>query len=254
MARRIPHVANGALDVIVAPGEPEIAVGSPSWVAWLRDPATRSFSFRGSSGTFTARKEHRVHGDEYWTAYRKRGGRLRKVYLGKAETLTLEQLNDAAVVLARSDDDVTAGSAPEVSTDEAETVPTNEDPAVGPAATDDHTWERQPLSAGGDPLLLTKLSVPAPRPALVARPRLSERIREGLGCKLTLVSAPAGFGKLSLLSMWFAASSDGDRSAVWLSLDAADNDPARFWRYFSTKMRAQTNLDALDDDLVGNTT
>ena len=83
MARRIPYVADGALHVTDAPGRPEIAVGSPSWVAWLRDPATRSFSFQGPSGRFTARKEHRVHGGEYWTAYRKRDGRLRKAYLGK---------------------------------------------------------------------------------------------------------------------------------------------------------------------------
>ena len=63
-----------------------MTVDSPTWVAWLRDPATQSFSFRGSSGTFTARKERRSGGDdEYWTAYRKRGGKLRKVYLGKAE-------------------------------------------------------------------------------------------------------------------------------------------------------------------------
>ena len=96
MARRIPRVADGTLHVIDAPGGPEIAVESPSWVAWLRDPTTRSFSFSGPLGTFTARKERRVHGDEYWTAYRKRGGRLRKAYLGKAEKLTLERLSDAA--------------------------------------------------------------------------------------------------------------------------------------------------------------
>jgi len=53
-----------------------------------------------------------------------------------------------------------------------------------------------------------------------------------LGGKLTLVSAPAGFGKTTLLSTWLDASSS--RAAVWLSLDVADNDPARFWRYFIT--------------------
>src|SRR5918992_93180 len=95
MAQRIPYVVDGVLHGPEPSGGPEIAVGSPSWVAWLRDPATRSFSFRSLSGTFTARKEHRVHGDEYWSAYRKRGGRLRKAYLGKAEKLTLERLNDA---------------------------------------------------------------------------------------------------------------------------------------------------------------
>jgi hypothetical protein len=57
MARRIPLVAAGVLYVLEPPGAPEIAVDSPAWAAWLRDPATRSFSFRGSSGAFTARKE-----------------------------------------------------------------------------------------------------------------------------------------------------------------------------------------------------
>src|SRR5215217_4768349 len=100
MARRIPLVAAGVLHVLEPPGGPEIAVDSPGWAAWLRDPATRSFSFRGSSGAFTARKEGRSGGEEYWSAYRKLGGKLRKVYLGKAERLTLARLEDAATVLA----------------------------------------------------------------------------------------------------------------------------------------------------------
>lgn len=226
MGRRIPHVADGVLYAQESSGTPEIAVGSAAWAAWLEDWATHSFSFQGPAGTFTARKERRSGGDEeYWTAYRKRGGKLRKVYLGKVEKLTLEKLNGAAAVLARGDDDVTVGSATEVSTEEAETMLTNEATTVGPAATDDLTWERPYHSPRGDPLLLTKLSTLLPRPSLVSRPRLSERLREGLGCKLTLVSAPAGFGKTTLLSVGLAASS-GDRFAVWLSLDAADNDPA----------------------------
>src|SRR5215216_6739798 len=100
MARHIPLVAAGVLHVLEPPGGPEIAVDSPGWAAWLRDPATRSFSFRGSSGAFTARKEGRSGGEEYWSAYRKLGGKLRKVYLGKAERVTLARLEDAATVLA----------------------------------------------------------------------------------------------------------------------------------------------------------
>jgi len=100
MARHIPLVAAGVLHVLEPPGGAEIAVDSPGWAAWLRDPATRSFSFRGSSGAFTARKEGRSGGEEYWSAYRKLGGKLRKVYLGKAERLTLARLEDAATVLA----------------------------------------------------------------------------------------------------------------------------------------------------------
>lgn len=78
------------------------------------------------------------------------------------------------------------------------------------------------------PILATKLYVPAPRPKSVFRPRLIERLNEGLQGKLTLVSAPAGFGKSTLLSEWIAS---GQRPAAWLSLDEADNDPARFLTY-----------------------
>ena len=56
MARPIPLVTAGVLRVLEPPGEPTITVDSPGWAAWLRDPATRSFSFRGSNGTFTARR------------------------------------------------------------------------------------------------------------------------------------------------------------------------------------------------------
>jgi len=232
MARRIPRVSDGTLHVIGPLGGKEIAVGSPSWVAWLRESSTRSFSFSGPPGTFTARKERRVHGDEYWTAYRKRGGRLRKSYLGKAEKLTLERLNDAATVLARSDDDVMTGSATEASTDETEAMPANDATTGAPAATEDHTRERPRKSTGASPLLLTKLAVPPARTSLVPRPRLSKRLEEGLGRKLILISAPAGFGKSTLLGTWASELIGRPLPDAWFSLDSADNDPARFWRYF----------------------
>jgi len=78
------------------------------------------------------------------------------------------------------------------------------------------------------PLLKTKLYIPPPRPELVSRPRLIERLNEGLHRKLTLISAPAGFGKTTLVSEWVAAC---DRPAAWLSLDEGDNDPTRFLTY-----------------------
>ena len=79
------------------------------------------------------------------------------------------------------------------------------------------------------PLIATKLFVPRLRPGLVARPRLLERLRAGVGSTLTLVSAPAGFGKTTLLAEWLDAEASADRSVAWLSLDAADSDPAAFW-------------------------
>ena len=79
-----------------------------------------------------------------------------------------------------------------------------------------------------DVLLATKLHVPRPRPGFVARPRLLQRLAEGIARELVLVCTPAGFGKTTLLGDWARR---GQRPVAWLSLDAGDNDPARFWRH-----------------------
>ena len=79
------------------------------------------------------------------------------------------------------------------------------------------------------PILATKLYIPPPRPKIVLRPRLIERLNEGYcSCKLTLISAPAGFGKTTLVSEWVAGC---ERPVAWLSLDEGDNDPTRFLTY-----------------------
>src|SRR5438876_5942877 len=78
------------------------------------------------------------------------------------------------------------------------------------------------------PILATKLYIPSPRPNVVPRLRLIERLNEGLHRKLTLISAPAGFGKTTLTSAWVARC---DRPVAWLSLDAGDSDPTRFLTY-----------------------
>src|SRR5512134_995420 len=78
-------------------------------------------------------------------------------------------------------------------------------------------------------ILTTKLYIPSPRVNAIVRPRLIERLNEGLHRKLTLVSVPAGFGKTTLLSEWIGGC---QRSAAWLSLDQGDSDPARFWSHF----------------------
>ena len=80
-------------------------------------------------------------------------------------------------------------------------------------------------------ILATKLYIPRPRPKVVHRPRLLERLNEGhpAGRKLTLISAPAGYGKTTLLSEWIPQS---ERCVTWVSLDNGDNDPMRFWAYF----------------------
>lgn len=82
-------------------------------------------------------------------------------------------------------------------------------------------------------LLRTKLALPRPRQSLVQRASLLSRLDEGLERKLTLLSAPAGFGKTTLVSAWIATRRELQEppSVAWVSLDAGDNDPVRFWRY-----------------------
>src|SRR5215471_18075946 len=101
------------------------------------------------------------------------------------------------------------------------------------------------------PILATKLYIPRPRLTMVSRLRLLERLNEGLQRKLTLISAPAGFGKTTLLACWLRQNDEGAtmndegseaplrRSSLiahrfklaWLSLDEGENDPARFLAY-----------------------
>jgi LuxR family maltose regulon positive regulatory protein len=81
-----------------------------------------------------------------------------------------------------------------------------------------------------NPLLSTKLYVPPPRAELVSRPRLVERLRAGLTRKLTLVSAPAGFGKTTLITEWLHSTAPAP-AVAWLSLEVSDNDAVRFIRY-----------------------
>src|SRR5512140_2374181 len=89
------------------------------------------------------------------------------------------------------------------------------------------------------PILVTKLYIPPTRTGVVPRAHLIERLNEGLvkGRKLTLISAPAGFGKTTLVSEWVA---DCGRPVAWLSLDEEDNDPTRFLIYLIAALRTLT--------------
>ena len=83
-------------------------------------------------------------------------------------------------------------------------------------------------AAERDALLATKLHLPGSRPGQVPRPRLTDRLDDGLARGLMLVCAPAGYGKTALLADW---AQRGPPRVAWLSLDGGDNDPARFWRH-----------------------
>ena len=102
-----------------------------------------------------------------------------------------------------------------------------------------------PHDAPAPPLLATKLHPPRPRRGTVERRRLTERAAGDLPA-LTLVSAPAGFGKTTLLAEWIADASDAGRRVAWLSLDAGDNDPAVFWTYLLASL--QTAVPAVGED------
>src|SRR5512134_2366541 len=90
------------------------------------------------------------------------------------------------------------------------------------------------------PILATKLYVPPPRPKVVLRPRLIERLNEGLamGCKLTLISASAGFGKTTLVGDWIAGCG---LPTAWLSLDEGDSDITRFLMYLVAALQRVSN-------------
>lgn len=100
-------------------------------------------------------------------------------------------------------------------------------------------------------LSLQPNSISRPRPELVPRPRLIERLNEGLHRKMTLISAPAGYGKTMLVSEWVdKLRSDNPKDnqienrVGWLSLDEGDNDPARFLSYFITALIQIEGIDA----------
>jgi LuxR family maltose regulon positive regulatory protein len=96
------------------PGQDGIVLGSAGWFAWLDEPTTRSFTFENAQGNFTARKERRQRGTQYWIAYRKAGGKLRNAYLGKAADLTQARLEHAAAALAVAPAPTNASASPDL--------------------------------------------------------------------------------------------------------------------------------------------
>lgn len=213
MARTTARV-DGTTLLIASDDADPITVGTDAWFAWLETGT--AFVFTSPSGSFTARKERRARGTWYWKAYRTDHGTLYRAYLGKTQDLTLDQLNRAAAKLA----------------DAVGLVDSTPEDAPGFHATPAiATASGLPAAFPFANLLATKLFVPPVRANLVIRPRLFERLQAGLLEKLTLIAAPAGFGKTTLLSAWRATVADGALPFAWVSLDSADNDPLRFWSY-----------------------
>src|SRR5437764_671634 len=227
MARhRIPQVLDGHLQVLDGTDgfRSPILLGSPAWYTWLKEEAAQSFAFRSAQGALTVRREQ-SHGNWYWYAYRTQRGQLHKAYLGKLEELTPERLHDVAATLV------------------VNTQPHRQEPNanIAPPAFISAEPPTQPpvdtkTKRHGETLLATKLFIPRPAPTLVARPRLIARLTAGTRRSLTLVTAPAGWGKTTLLSAWQTDPGSSDFLVAWVSLDAGDNDPVRFWTYVITAL------------------
>ena len=188
--------SNGVQDVV-----PE----SPAWLTWVDQVS--SFAFHGRNGSYTMYKEHKQRGEGYWYAYVRVKGKLSKRYLGRGIDLTLPRLEQVAHELWRDIPDTQWQK--------------GNDPVD---QSDRHKLSELPT----DPLLATKLYVPRLRPHLVHRPRLIQRLQQGMEKTLTLISAPVGFGKSMLLSDWLTSRTI---PAAWLSLEPQDNEPTRFLSY-----------------------
>jgi LuxR family maltose regulon positive regulatory protein len=210
MARITPSVNTTSLSYQLGAQHVTIRVGSQQWWEWLADEHTTTFRFSDTVGSFTARRELK-RGGWYWYAYRKRGGKLHKAYLGKAEELTPELLAEVAATLATLQQEMDA---------------THQSP------------RRNTEGQRDDRLLLTKLFVPLATSKLVTRPRLLDQLTAAARHPLTLLLAPAGWGKTTLLSDWYAAAGGRTSPLAWVSLDPGDNDPVRFWTYVLTSLES----------------
>lgn len=234
----------------------DIASDGLAWLAWVNQVS--SFAFHGKNGAYTASKEQRQRGEGYWYAYARVEGKLVKRYLGRSTNLTMSHLEKIAQELRLHRPDVLVEKVIEKSGAEAVQSLTSstirEEVAILPGAGqhshrpvrrqgNSYANRKSSLQPGdflADPLLAAKLYIPRPRPHLVHRSRLIQRLEQSLERALTLLSAPVGFGKSTLLSDWLAS---GHVEAVWLSLDPQDNEPARFLSYlFATLQTYDSQL------------
>ena len=180
MTRSVP-VVDGTTLLEGTSNAVAIPVDTPAWFGWLEQATV--FACRRADVSFTARKERKQRGGWYWTAYYRHAGQRFKAYLGKSEELTLARLHEIARRLAERSR--AAAAAEGVS-------PTRAPPSPTPAS----SRPRPPL------LLRTKLAIPPLRASLVSRPRLFARLDAVLTHPLTLLAAPAGFGKTTLVAAW----------------------------------------------------
>jgi len=196
---------------------------------WLEQ--ITSFSFHSRAGVhYTARKQRVQRGSSYWYAYRRLNGRIVKRYLGRTTDLTLGRLEEIALQLQGLSTGLQASLQPPPETSFPQ-LALRVVPSEG-------ALHASPV--GFPPLLLSKLSPPRLHASLLDRPRLFGLLDAAQEYPLTLLSAPAGFGKTTLVCQWLVArrASSEFPPVAWLSLETSDNDLARFWRYLIAACRA----------------
>ena len=184
-----------------------------SWYAWLTTHS--SFSFRGQYGHLSVLKEVRSRGTGYWYAYHTSSGQTSKRYLGRNAAVTFARLEEVAQALQEANQVLPAG----ISQASASLKTTHADRA---SFSSTQQQDHKPKAT----MVMTRFSPPGPLARPVVRERLLTILDEAFSRPLTLLSASAGWGKTTLLSAWARRN---PRSVAWLSLEALDNDPARFW-------------------------
>ena len=208
MQQTFPSVQGGQLYQSDIERDP-ILVGSPAWYDWLEHHS--SFDFYARGVVFHARKRGTESGDLYWEVTSAQADELKRIRLGHAESLSQEWLLTSARTL--SGEYTSTEAADESSTQSALATYQSQTPQP-PASVD-------PLRS----MIRTKLYRPRSSSDVIPRARLQERLNAGLGGKVTLVCAPAGFGKTTLLAEWVETI---DRPCAWLSLDERDNELRTF--------------------------
>jgi LuxR family maltose regulon positive regulatory protein len=191
-------------------GGGQIQIGTPAWINWLEAPDHSGFVYAGEAGHFSARREIR-RGRNYWYAYRRREGKLTKIYLGKSEGLTAESLREASERLAG-----------QITMDRLLNAT---QPAVNISMENIRKHQIIPhsgITSGFPSIPLSKIKFPVLPQNLIARPRLTSRITT----PVTLILAPAGYGKTTLLNEWRLSSG---LQVAWIGLNEEDNDLMRFW-------------------------
>lgn len=191
-------------------------------LAWLAEH--RAFAFHGRNGQINLLKEKRRRGGEgYWYAYRRYQGQMSKRYVGRDEQVSIERLEAIAVLLTSEAETMAAEMSPAEPGEQALA-------AIAPAS-DLPVAQAHPLFF--EPLLLSKLQLPRLQKTLLTRDHLLLLLDQGLERKVTLLDAPAGYGKTTLIGQWVASreSDAGFPRVASVMLDASDNDPIRFWRY-----------------------